>query len=141
MQEPFDNSWSIVKGHSRCPFANGAVSTYNNKRAFTNLDVSHFGSSISGSGGSDYSHDLTERGFAQFRMPIRGKGDMMTGVERFDTGSRAQSVFQPINPSSAVSMSKAHMLPNKPANISHFENQGDPTAYLDYYHSQQKETY
>lgn len=136
MQEPFDNAWSIVKGHSRCPFANGAVSTYNNKRAFTNVDVSHFGSSISGSGGSDYNHDLTERGFAQHRLPIRGRGDMLSGVETFDNAPRASNSFQ-----APQNGNKLRMLPNQPKNISHFQNNGDPTSFLDFYHSENTEVY
>tara|TARA_B110000211_G_scaffold171255_1_gene193382 strand:+ start:220 stop:621 length:402 start_codon:yes stop_codon:yes gene_type:complete len=128
MEEPFSNdrSWHITKNKAKCPMTQHS-GQYFNKAAFTSVDKENFGSSISGSGGSDHNNSLTERGFAQFRMPIRGHGDMMSGVERFDNSDRAQSGFQRPTSASLVSMNKGNFISGQTMNISDGQ---DPTGYL-----------
>lgn len=129
MEEPFSNdrSWHITKNKAKCPMTQHG-GQYFNKAAFTSVDTGNFGSSISGSGGSDFNHGLTERGFAQFRMPIRGQGNMLSGVERFDNADRAEGGFQRPTSNSIVGIHKGNFISGTPMNIS--GSSMDPTGYL-----------
>lgn len=113
MDEPFSNAWHVTKSLNRCPLATGAVGQYFNKAAFTSIDRSHLGGSVSGGGGSECDNSLAERSFAHFRTNARGQDSLaLSGVERFDGSmERAPPVFAPPTRASAVSMARATFIP------------------------------
>ena len=66
-------AWQVTQHRSKCPMAHNVISHYTNKRAVTGIDDEMFGTTVSGSGGSDggvYSF-MNEATFIPHRMPIR----------------------------------------------------------------------